>query len=105
MRPRRSISAPSEFLEPGGLGAAEDAARLDEQDGEQDGDRDRLLVRGGQDPDAEGLEDPEDHARPDRGRAVSESPEDGDGEALDGERRPAVVLDVGDRADDAAADG
>src|SRR5512143_369104 len=107
--PRRrrpgDIAISSEFLEPGRLGTAEDAARAQEQDEEQYGDRHDLLVRGGQDPDAEGLEDPEDHPGADRGGAVAETAEDGDGEALDGQGRAAVVSDVRDRADDAPAEG
>src|SRR3989337_4074436 len=105
MRRPEGISPSSELLQPGFLGAAEDAARPDEQDEEQKGDRDDLLVGGGQDPDAEGFEYPQDHAGAYGGRAVSDPPEDGDGEPLDRQRRSAVVLDVGDRADDGAPAG
>src|SRR4030067_843097 len=105
MRRPEGISPSSELLQPGFLGAAEDAARPGGQDEKQEGDRDDLLVGGGQDPDAEGFEYSQDHAGAYGGRAVPEPPEDGDGEPLDRQRRSAVVLDVGDRADDGAPDG
>src|SRR4030065_569345 len=105
MRRPEGISPSSDLLQPGFLGAAENAARPEEQDEKQEGDRDNLLVRGGQDPDAEGVEYSQDQAGAYGGRAVPEPPEDDIGEPRDRQRRSAVVLDVGDRADDGAPDG
>src|SRR5919198_1624742 len=81
-------------LRPGRFPDAEESARPREQDGEQHRDRDRVLVRGGQERDAERLEHADDEARRHRGEAVPEPAQDRHREALDGEAGADVVLRV-----------